>query len=159
VALAASLDLARTSIRRLEAERTEIVSDLRKHQARLDLMPRRAQELAALTRDYEAVKERQQVVLKKTLEAELSQKVERLQNDETFRVLDPATLPQRPAQPRRLTIALAGIVLAMALAIGAGWGTDRVLDSTFHSARAVEEALRLPVLAMVPAITPPGGRG
>ena len=154
VALAASLDLAKAAVKGLKVERSGVIAELRKYQSRVDLMPRRAQELAALTRDYEALKERQQLVLKKMLEADMSQKVEGRQSDENFRVLDPATLPTKPVRPQRVLIAFVGIVMAAALAIGVGWGADQLFDVSFHTAREAEERLGLPVLAIVAAIEP-----
>jgi len=154
VTLAASLELARAAVGRLELERSETIAELNKLQARVDLVPRRAQELVALTRDYEALKDRHQVILKKMFDADLSQKAEVHHNDR-FRVLDPATLPTQPSGPRRLLIALGGILLAAVLAVGAGWGADKLLDTSFHTPRVAEETLGLPVLAVVATIVSP----
>jgi polysaccharide chain length determinant protein (PEP-CTERM system associated) len=155
LALAASVDLAKASVSALEREHADLVSEIRKEERRLDQIATGARQWAALTRDLETLKERHQLVLKKTFEADLSQKVGAHQADDRFRVLDPATLPTRPVGPRRGLVFVAGLVASVVLAVGAGWGVDRVIDTSLHSARSAEEALGVPVLAVVAEITVP----
>jgi polysaccharide chain length determinant protein (PEP-CTERM system associated) len=149
--LAASLELAQATVRGLEAERTEIVDQIRTHQARIDQHASVADEWSKLNRDYEALRERHQIVLQKIFESDLSRRVGSLQRDR-FRVLDPATLPTRPVGPRRVPIAVAGVLLSAGLALTVAWAVDRVLDTSFHNSRSIEAALGLPVLAVVPTM-------
>ena len=66
--------------------------------------------------------------------------------------------PAGPVRPRRTFIALAGLVLAACGAVGVAGVVDRVLDTTFHNARAVEDVLKLPVAAVIPVIPTAGRR-
>jgi succinoglycan biosynthesis transport protein ExoP len=136
----------------LTTEHDEVVARIAALRARIQRVPQREQELAGLTRDYEALKERHRGMLAKLYQADLSRKVAREQGDERLRVLDPAVPPAVPVRPRRLLIAVAGLVLAAGAAVGVACLVDRVVDTSFHNARVVEDVLELPVVAVIPVI-------
>ena len=68
-------------------------------EARVENSPRREQEMVSLTRDYENLKLSYDDLLKKKLDAEVSQNLEKRQKGEQFQILDPANLPQKPFSP------------------------------------------------------------
>ena len=77
--------------------------------------------------------------------------MERRQKGEQFRVLEPAYASPEPISPNRPLI----IMLGLLFGIGAGAGLAVLLDamdSSYHDPRALQGALRLPVLASIPAI-------
>jgi polysaccharide chain length determinant protein (PEP-CTERM system associated) len=150
--LVASLDAVRARIQELESDRARLLAEERGLRARIDHIPTRAKEWAELTRDYEGLKERQRDLLKKSLDLDLSQKVEGSRREGKFRVLDPAVVPTAPIRPRPYLLMLLAAVISAILAVAAAWFVDRVIDTSFHSARAAEDALGLPVLAVVPTM-------
>ena len=77
--------------------------------------------------------------------------LERHQEGENFSILDPANLPDKPSFPNRPMFALGGLAGGLALGIGIAFFLES-RDSSFRTERDVENALRLPVLAMVPAV-------
>jgi hypothetical protein len=105
-----------------------------------------------LTRDYEILKQNYDSLLGKRQDSRMAANLERRQIGEQFRILDPASLPERPDQElRRLAMvfspAFAGVLLGLAIATFLEYR-----DSTFRSHADVEQILNLPVLAVVPSM-------
>ena len=145
---AARRDCASRAARR-EAERLQ--KEVEQAQARLAATPRVAEQLDALEREYKNLSAAAKEFSNKRLEAGVAANMERRQKGEQFRVLEPAYAPPEPTSPNRPLI----IVLGLMLGIGAGAGLALLLDamdSSYHDPRALQVALRLPVLASIPAI-------
>ena len=81
----------------------------------------------------------------------MAQNLERDQQGEQFRVLDPANLPDKPSFPNRPMFALGGLGGGLGLGLGLAFLME-LKDSSFKNERDVEVALQLPVLAMIPAV-------
>ena len=81
--------------------------------------------------------------------------LKRKQQGEQFRVLDPANLPDRPSFPNRPLFAFGGFAAGLGLGVVLALFIE-IQNTSMRSERDVEFALRLPVLAMVPAIDPNG---
>ena len=67
------------------------------YQAKIDVVPERESELVELTRDYETLKQTYTSLLSKKEDSKLAANLERGQIGEQFRILDPASLPERPS--------------------------------------------------------------
>jgi polysaccharide chain length determinant protein (PEP-CTERM system associated) len=139
------------------AERTKEQDQVKKQinvlQARVESSPIIEQQFKQLTRDYQTALEFYNDLLKKRDESAMASDLERRQEGEEFRVLDAPNLPDQPSFPNRPLFALAGLVAGL----GAGLGLSYVLemqDTSFRTERDIETALRLPVLAMIPAVKP-----
>ena len=70
----------------------ELKTSINGYQARLNQEPVREQQLADLTRGYDQSKANYDDLLKKKNESEMATSMERLQQGERFRVLDPPRL-------------------------------------------------------------------
>lgn len=135
------------------AEAARLNSVISEYQAKIDVVPTRESELVELTRDYGTMQAAYTNLLVKREDAMLAANLERRQIGEQFKLLDTASMPQRPYnQMQRLGImsagALAGLLLGLLVV---GWLEYR--DSSF---RTEEEALRLltvPVLALIPPMS------
>jgi capsular polysaccharide biosynthesis protein len=79
--------------------------------------------------------------------------LERKQQGEQFRVLDPANLPDKPSFPNRPLFAAGGVGGGLALGLAIAFLLE-MRDSSLKTERDVEFTLRLPVLAMIPEIEP-----
>jgi polysaccharide chain length determinant protein (PEP-CTERM system associated) len=135
---------ARAEIERLQQQADDV-------QQRLAETPRVAERLTALQRDYEHLFKSFQEYSAKRLEAGVAANAERRQKGEKLRILESAVAPPEPTSPDRLLIVVMGLLLGIALGGGAGVLLEAT-DSSFHSARPLQSALRLPVLAQIPAI-------
>ena len=65
------------------------------------MVPTRESELVELTRDYSTLQETYASLLQKREDSKLAANLERRQIGEQFRILDPASLPQRPHNQRQ----------------------------------------------------------
>jgi polysaccharide chain length determinant protein (PEP-CTERM system associated) len=124
------------------------------YQQKIDAVPKRETELVELTRDYEILKKSYDTLATKREDSKISANLERRQIGEQFRTVDPASLPTRPSnQMQRLALSFSGA--AFALVLGLGWTAFLVYrDSSFTREGDVTKLLELPVLALVPAISP-----
>ena len=83
--------------------------------------------------------------------------LERRQQGEQFRVMDPPNLPQRPTSPDRQKLATVGFVGGLALGIGLALILE-MRDKSLRNDRDVEFYLKLPTLTMVPLVGTDGAR-
>lgn len=138
-------------VRNLKEKQKELARQIASLQGRVDRIPEREQQMAALMRDYENTGHNYQNLLNKKLDAQLAENLEKRQKGEQFRILDPASLPLKPFKPDPKRIVLIG------LAIGFGSGAGLVfllenIDASFRKPEDVYGYIGIPVLASVPRI-------
>jgi polysaccharide chain length determinant protein (PEP-CTERM system associated) len=119
---------------------------------RLENTPKREQELALLSRDYDTTRDLFKSLLSKRGEADIASELEQRQKGEHFRVIEPARLPERPTGPSRFRLLLVGLALAIG-ASGAAVVIAEQVDTSFRRIDEVRSTLPLPVLSAIPRIT------
>lgn len=143
----------------LIAEKSKETEDLKQqikvYQARVQSSPVVEQEYKELTRGYDTALTTFNELEKKREDSEMATNLERRQEGETFRILDPANLPDKPSFPNRPLFALGGLAGGLAVGLGLVFLLE-LQDTSIRNERDVEFALRLPVIAMLPAIEPVG---
>lgn len=113
--------------------------------------PAVAEQLDALSRDYEHLFQSFQDFSNRQLEATVQAQLERRQLGEQFRVLEAAFEAPKASSPNRPLILVLGVFLG--LAVGAGVGILlETIDTSAHDARQLQSRLQLPVLAAIPQI-------
>lgn len=137
-----------------QTEIKRIQADIDQYQSRLNLTPMREQQLNALTRDYDQQKKNYDSLLEKRLQSETATDLEKRQQGEQFRMIDPPSLPQKPYSPNRLALCLAGIVAGLALAAGLAFGLEW-LDPKVNSKQELALVLSAPILANIPNLMTP----
>ena len=131
---------------------TAINAQIAVYQRRLENTPKREQELAILTRDYDTTRDLHKSLLAKRGEAGLASELEQRQKGENFRVIEPARLPDRPTGPNRFRVLLVGLALAIG-ASGAAVVLAEQVDTSFRRVDEVRSTLPVPVLSAIPRIT------
>ena len=137
---------------KLKEEQENIARRVSVLQGRIERIPARELQIAALMRDYENTNKNYQSLLNKKLDAQLAENLEKRQKGEQFKILDPANLPVKPFKPDPKKIVLMGIVLGA----GAGAGLVvllEVIDASFRKPDDVYAAIGIPVLASLPRIS------
>jgi len=134
-------------------EQEKIQQAIKVYQDRVQSSPAVEQQYKELTRDYQTALEFYNDLLKKRDQSAMAADLERHQEGENFSILDPANLPDKPSFPNRPMFALGGLAAGFGLGLAIAFFLES-RDSSFRTERDVELALRLPVLAMVPAIEP-----
>jgi polysaccharide chain length determinant protein (PEP-CTERM system associated) len=143
----------RTEISAIRDRRARLVEQIRDTERRVEQIPSREQDLMILLRDYDNRKKNYQALLDKRLNAHVAENLEKRQQGEQFRVLDPANLPQKPEKPNRLVIMLFGLVGGCGIGITLAMGLDR-LNPTFRRREEVEVMPGMQVLATIPQFFP-----
>jgi polysaccharide chain length determinant protein (PEP-CTERM system associated) len=134
-------------------EQEQIKQQIKVYQDRVQSSPAVEQEFKELTRGYQTALDSYNELQKKRDASAMAADLERKQQGEQFRVLDPANLPDKPSFPNRPLFAVGGF--------GGGLGLGLVIafllemkDSSLKTERDVEFILHLPVLAMIPELEP-----
>lgn len=140
---------AQLDAKRLRSEEKNLREQIFAYQRRVEETPKREQELSLLTRDYELMKSNYQSLLDKKIQAQMAENLERDQQGEQFKILDPARIPEKPIRPDRNKILMMGLVLGLALGGGLTWFRES-LDQSFHTVAEAEGYLGVPVLVAIP---------
>jgi uncharacterized protein involved in exopolysaccharide biosynthesis len=122
------------------------------YQAKVDIVPTRESELVELTRDYSTLQSAYANLLMKKEDSVIAANLERRQIGEQFKLLDVASLPEKPYnQLQRLGVmasgAGAGLVLGLLVV-----GLLESRDSSFRDEDEVLRVISLPVLALIPVM-------
>jgi polysaccharide chain length determinant protein (PEP-CTERM system associated) len=138
-------------------EQEQIKEQIKLYQSRVQSTPGVEQQYKELTRGYQTALDSYNELQKKRDESAMATSLERKQQGEQFRVLDPASLPTKASFPNRPLFAAGGLGGGLALGLAISFLIE-MQNSSLRSERDVEFALKLPVLAMVPAVEPLSSR-
>jgi uncharacterized protein involved in exopolysaccharide biosynthesis len=134
-------------------EQEQIKQQIKTYEARVQATPEVEQQFKELTRGYETALQSYNELQKKRDDSAMATQLERQQQGEQFRVLDPANLPDKPSFPNRALFAGGGLGGGLALGLALALFIE-LQNTSMRSERDVEFALHLPVLAIVPSIEP-----
>jgi polysaccharide biosynthesis transport protein len=150
-ALVAREQLGRSSleVRKLEQRQADLQGRLALIRANVEETPRTEQELATLTRDYKKLDENYTALLTKQLEAQMSGRLEQRWKGDRFRMLDPASLPEKPVFPQPPVFLGLGAVLGLMVGLGASLVAEYV-DPTVKDSEVLQAVQGYPVLASIP---------
>jgi polysaccharide chain length determinant protein (PEP-CTERM system associated) len=134
-------------------EQEKIKEQIEVYQGRVQSSPKVEEEYKQLTRGYQTALDSYNELLKKRDDAAMATDLQRQQQGEQFRVLDPANLPDKPSFPNRPLFALGGLGGGLGLGLGLAFLLE-MRDTSLRTERDVEFALRLPLIAVIPAVEP-----
>ena len=135
-----------------QAEETRLKGMMAGYQSKVDVVPTRESELVELTRDYGTLQAAYMSLLAKREDSKIAANLERRQIGEQFRILDPASLPEKPYnQQQRLGMMAAGAIAGLVAGLLVV-GFLEYRDSSFKREGDVVRTLSLPVLALIPVI-------
>jgi polysaccharide chain length determinant protein (PEP-CTERM system associated) len=141
------IESANSSIQRLQQE-------AQVYQARLNATPAVEAEMGDMVRDFGNMKKEYTELLAKKQESALATSLEKQQQGAQFRIIDPPSLPDKPAFPDRFKFSIAAVGAGFALAVLFGFGAE-FLDDRIRGEVALNDAVSLPVLAEIPALPTP----
>jgi polysaccharide chain length determinant protein (PEP-CTERM system associated) len=137
------------------SQRTHELEELQRQikilQGRVQLSPMIQQQFKALTRDYQTALSFYNDLLKKSNESQMATELERRQQGEQFRVLDPPNLPVKPSFPNRPLFGLGGLAAGLVLGLGMAL-IFGLWNKSMWTTEDVEFYLGMPALALIPSI-------
>jgi uncharacterized protein involved in exopolysaccharide biosynthesis len=107
------------------------------------------QAVAAVDRDYEAMSGEYHQLLDKELAAEIRQTLQKRQQDERLRLLNPVAPPRALIFPNRLATAALGVIVSLVASLVAPFGFF-FTDTSFKSPEELELEYGIPVAAAIP---------
>jgi polysaccharide biosynthesis transport protein len=149
--LESQLKANRLEIANREAEIKDERSKISQYQARLNMAPVMEQQFADITRDYDQSKTDYESLLAKKNQSEMSTDLEKTQQGERFRMLDPPNLPVRPYKPNRLLLCGAGLAVGLVFGGGFAFGQEK-LSGKIYSEREIKKLVPFDVIAEIPPI-------
>jgi polysaccharide chain length determinant protein (PEP-CTERM system associated) len=135
-------------VNKTEADRLKAA--IAQYQAKVDALPSRESELVELTRDYSTIQTLYANLLMKSQDSVIAANLERGQIGEQFKLVDQASMPERPYNQRqRQTMMASGPVAGLVLGLLVVMLLE-IRDSSFRHAEEVIATLSVPVLASIP---------
>jgi polysaccharide biosynthesis transport protein len=120
-------------------------------QSRIEAAPASEQQYAELIRDQSLAKERYDEMMGKQSQSAVAEELEKRQQGEMLELLDPASLPQSPTEPKRIVIVgsgtLFGILAGLVLA-----GAREARDNSLKNLKDVRAYTQLSVLGSIPLL-------
>jgi polysaccharide chain length determinant protein (PEP-CTERM system associated) len=151
-ALDIKLATDRRELDRKQAELERTNGQIAELQSRLRSTPLLATEATKIERDYDTLRKRYEDLIAKRDTAKFSAKVINDFSGETFRMQDPANLPEVPVSPKRRLLYPLALVIGLLSGLMAAIAAEARALMTIRDARDVTHYTRLPLLVVVPKI-------
>jgi len=151
VALASQLSGVQSDIEAAKRQIAELEKRREDYVRRTEAAPRVEETYKTLMAERTNTETKYQDLMKRVMEAKVSQGLEKEQMGEKFTLIDPARLPEKPEKPNVPAVLLIGLFLG----IGAGVGNVSLKEAGDQSARSAGQlagATGYPVLAAIPRI-------
>ncbi len=149
--LTAQIAAVDRDILNLEERHEQIRNQIGVYQTRVEKIPEVEQELLSLERDYSLISNYYSELLSRKLEAETAGAVEKKWQEEQFKILDPAQVPEKADFPKPSAFLLIGTLIGLGLGFAAAFLLE-VADPTVKNLRELEALLPYPVLLMLPRL-------
>lgn len=149
--LESQLKANRSEIANRQAEIRDLQNKVGEYQGRLNRAPLMEQQFADINRDYDQSKAYYDSLLAKKNQSEMATDLEKTQQGEHFRMLDPPNLPVKPDKPNRLKLCLMGLMAGIVL----GGGTAAAFEMAggkVHTEREIKKLAPFEILAEIPTL-------
>jgi succinoglycan biosynthesis transport protein ExoP len=137
-----------------EMKRAELRTKLNDYEGRLTAAPAVERDYRALARDLDNAQLRYQQIRAKQSDAQISDQLETEKKGERFTMIEPPLPPEKPISPNRILILVMGIMLSLAMGLGAVVLKESV-DPSIRGINDVRRLLSVPPLAAIPNIVTP----
>jgi succinoglycan biosynthesis transport protein ExoP len=155
VELESQLKVNRIEMANREQAMEELKGKITEYQTRLDREPVREQQLLDLTRNYDQSRANYDALLKKRNDSELATSLERRQQGEHFRILDPPSLPVKPYSPDRVLLSAIGLFVGLVLGAAVSAAAERV-DDRLYGDKELKDLVPVEVISEIPDVATAG---
>jgi polysaccharide chain length determinant protein (PEP-CTERM system associated) len=134
-----------------QKEMAQLTAAVKALEARIEGVPVGEKEYSDLLRDRDLARQQYDELNGKKNKSEIATKLENTKQGETLDILDPASLPQTPTEPKR------AVIIAVAAAIGFAVGlifagAREMKDGSLKNLKDVRAYTKLPILGSVPLL-------
>jgi polysaccharide chain length determinant protein (PEP-CTERM system associated) len=145
------LEANRLEIQNTTADQKQIEERIADYQRRLNMTPVREQELADILRDYNLSKQNYDDLLNKKTQSELATSLERHQQGQQFRIIDPPSLPTKPSNPDHVQISLGGLLAGIAVGVALAFLVE-VRDHSLRDEKELSRFFAFPLMVGLPTL-------
>ena len=149
--LESQLQANRAEIVNRQSEIKELQGKIYEYQGRLNRAPVMEQQFTDLTRDYEQSKANYDSLLSKKNQSEMSTNLEKTQQGEHFRMLDPPNLPSKPYKPNRLQLCAYGLIVGLMLGGITTVGSE-MIGGKVYTQRQIKKLVPFEVIAEITSL-------
>jgi len=151
ITLSAQLASVKSEIDSLKAQIRDLESRRDKYSRRIEATPHVEEAYNALLMERNNTQAKYDDLMRKLMEARVSQGLEKEQKGERFTLIEPASFPEKPYKPNRMAIILIGLILGLGASIGSA-SFFEYSDDSIRSAERLSILTGFPVLASIPII-------
>jgi capsular polysaccharide biosynthesis protein len=90
-------------------------------------------------------------LLNKKTQSELATSLERRQQGQRFRIIDPPSLPSKPSSPARVKISLAGLAAGIVVGLGLAFLAE-IRDHSLRDEQELRRVFAFPLMVGVPML-------
>jgi polysaccharide chain length determinant protein (PEP-CTERM system associated) len=138
-------------LQHLRKEVQDVQKQIGDYENRLRSAPVLEQQLAVVTRNYEQSQANHDALLRKQLESQLATNLEKAQEGQQFRVIDPPGFPKKPYLPNRQRLSFIGLGVGLALGLLAVVAME-IADGRIRGENELKNLCGPPVLADIPRL-------
>jgi len=155
VQLQTQLNATDTQIAAMQARGLELRRKMTDLEGRMTSAPQVEREFQTVTRDLASARSKFEELLRRQMDAEVSEAAIAGGTADKFHVKAAANVPDQPAKPQRIAIFAVAVALALIAAL-TSIVFAQVLDPTVRGVRDIRDILDVTPLTAVPVIEPPG---
>jgi polysaccharide chain length determinant protein (PEP-CTERM system associated) len=152
-----SLAAAEANVASLRVRLSTQQAKLAEIRALANRTPQIEAEFSQLNRDYDIIRKNYEQLVSRRESASLGVKIDETNPLAEFRIIDPPRTAPAPVQPNRISLALAGALLAIAAGVGAALLRDK-LRPVVSTPKGLRELSGRPVLGSVTLLLTPTGQ-
>jgi polysaccharide biosynthesis transport protein len=149
--LKSQIEANRLEIEDLLKDEHKVQGQIADYQKRLNATPVREQQLADVVRDYELLKLNYADLLSKKQQSQLAASLEKEEEGQHFRVIDPASLPRIPSGPPPILISLGGAGAGLLIGVAMAFLLE-MRKNAFQSEKDVMRSMGLVLVLEVPVL-------
>lgn len=149
--IAAEVDFLDQDIAEQTKKQAELEKQIQLHLGKSPQVPAFEQQIAALTQDYESLRDHYRQLQAKKMDAEVAGELESPQAGERFKILQAALPPQAPAGPKRAVTIVGGVFFGLICGIVVAFLAE-LGDRSVRHEREAALIFGKPLLAAIPKI-------
>jgi succinoglycan biosynthesis transport protein ExoP len=134
-----------------QKEMAQLADNIRNLETRIEGVPVGEKEYSDLLRDRDLAREQYDDMNARKNKSEMATKLENTRQGETLDILDPASLPQTPTEPKRAVIIAAATALGFAVGFVLAGGRE-MKDTSLKNLKDVRAYTKLSILGSIPLL-------